>query len=87
LPEAGNNSDVQQWKNGYRKCDSFSSYSAIKNEDIMNFAGKGMELDYIILSEVAHTQKDMHGMNSLMKWILAKRAQDTQDTIHRTQEG
>jgi hypothetical protein len=29
----------------------------------------------------------MHGMNSLMKWILAKRAQDTQDTIHRTQEG
>jgi hypothetical protein len=27
-------------------------YSAIKNEDIMNFAGKCMELENIILSEV-----------------------------------
>jgi hypothetical protein len=28
--------------------------SAIKNEDIKNFAGKWMELENIILSEVAH---------------------------------
>ena len=41
-------------------------YSAIKNEDIMNFAGKWMELEYIILSEVTQTQKDMHGMYSLI---------------------
>ena len=39
-------------------------YSAIKNENIMNFAGKWMELENIILSEV--TQKDMHGMYSLI---------------------
>ena len=37
-------------------------HSAINNKDIMNFAGKWMELEYIILSEVTQTQKDMHGM-------------------------
>jgi hypothetical protein len=37
-------------------------YSAIKNEDIMTFAGKWMELENIILSEVAHTHKDIHGI-------------------------
>jgi hypothetical protein len=41
-------------------------YSAIKNEDIMNFAGKWMELGNIILSEVAQTQKYMNSMCSLM---------------------
>jgi hypothetical protein len=37
-------------------------YSAIKHEDILSFAGKWMELENIILSEVTQTQKDMHGM-------------------------
>ena len=32
-------------------------YSAIKNKDILNFAGKWMELENIILSEVTQTQK------------------------------
>ena len=41
-------------------------YSAIKNEDILSFAGKWMELENIILSEVTQTQKDMHGMYSLI---------------------
>jgi hypothetical protein len=41
-------------------------YSAIKNEDIMNFAGKWMELGNIILSERTQTQKDIHGMYSLI---------------------
>jgi len=35
-------------------------YSAIKNEDIVNFAGKWMELENIILSEVTQIQKDKH---------------------------
>jgi hypothetical protein len=30
-------------------------YSAIKNKDILNFAGKWMELENIILSEVTQT--------------------------------
>jgi hypothetical protein len=39
-------------------------YSAIKNKESMNFAGKWMELENIILSEVIQTQKDIHGMHS-----------------------
>jgi len=41
-------------------------YSAIKNEDILSFAGKWMELENIILSVVTQNQKDMHGMYSLI---------------------
>jgi hypothetical protein len=41
-------------------------YSSIKNEDILNFAGKWMELENTILSEVTQTQKDMHSMYSLI---------------------
>jgi hypothetical protein len=41
-------------------------YSAIKNEDILSFAGKWMDLENIILSEVTQTQKDMHGIYSLI---------------------
>jgi len=37
-------------------------YAAIKNQDIMDFAGKWMELESIILSEVTQSQKDIHGM-------------------------
>ena len=37
-------------------------YSAIKNKDIINFAGKWVELENIILSEAAKTQKDMHSI-------------------------
>ena len=47
-------------------------YSAIKNKVTMNFTGKCMELENIILSEVTQTQKDMHGMHSPnYKCILA----------------
>ena len=41
-------------------------YSAFKNEDILSFAGKWMGLENIILSEVTQTQKDMHGVYSLI---------------------
>jgi hypothetical protein len=40
--------------------------SANKNEDIMSFAGKWMELENITLSEVTQIQKDMHGVYSLV---------------------
>lgn len=46
-------------------------YQAIKNKDIIKFAGKCMELEKIILSEVAQTQKDIPGMYSTHKWVLA----------------
>jgi hypothetical protein len=35
-------------------------YSAIKNEDILTFVGKWMELENNILSEVTQTQKDIY---------------------------
>jgi hypothetical protein len=41
-------------------------YPAIKNEGIKSFTPKWMELENIILSEVTQTQKDMHGMYSLI---------------------
>ena len=39
-------------------------YSAIKNKDIMNFAGKWMELENI-WNEVTQTQKDMYGISHI----------------------
>ena len=41
-------------------------YLTIKNKDNINFTGKLMELENIILSEVTQTQKDMHGIFSLI---------------------
>ena len=41
-------------------------YSAIKNEDILSFAGKWMELENIIMSEVTRSEKNAHGMDSLV---------------------
>ena len=40
-------------------------YTAVKNNDVLNFAGKWMELENIILSEVTQTQKDNYHMYSL----------------------
>jgi hypothetical protein len=41
-------------------------YSAIKNDEVMKFFGKWMELENIILSEVTQSQKNTHGMQSLI---------------------
>jgi hypothetical protein len=38
----------------------------IKNKDIMKFAGEWMELENIIPSKITQTQKDTHGMYSLI---------------------
>jgi hypothetical protein len=43
-------------------------YSAIKNNDFMKVAGKWMELENI-LSKVTQTQKNTHGMYSLVCYI------------------
>ena len=40
-------------------------YSAIKNNEFMKFLGKWMELENI-LSEVTQSQKNTHGMHSLI---------------------
>jgi len=41
-------------------------YFTIKNNGFMKFKGKRMELKNIILSEVTHSQKNTHGMHSLI---------------------
>jgi hypothetical protein len=41
-------------------------YSAIKNNEFMKFLGKWMKLENIILSEVTQSQKNTHGMYSLL---------------------
>jgi hypothetical protein len=41
-------------------------YSAIKNNGFMKFTGKWMELKNIILSDVTQSQKNTHGMHSMM---------------------
>ena len=41
-------------------------YIAEKNNDILKFAGKWMDLENIILSEVTQTQKDNYHMYSLI---------------------
>ena len=41
-------------------------HSAIKNEDTLSCAGKWMELENMVLSEVTQTQNDIHGMYSLI---------------------
>ena len=39
---------------------------AIKNNEFMKFLGKWKELENIILSEVTQSQKNIHGMHSLI---------------------
>jgi hypothetical protein len=41
-------------------------YLDTKNEAILSFADKWMELENIVLSEVTQNQMDMHGMYSLI---------------------
>ena len=41
-------------------------YSAIKNNEFMKFLAKWMDLEGIILSEVTQSQKNTHGMHSLI---------------------
>ena len=41
-------------------------YSAIKNNEFMKFEDKWMELKNIIPNEVTQSQKNTHGMHSLI---------------------
>ena len=41
-------------------------YSAIRNNDFMKFVGKWMEVVTTILHEVTQSQKNTHGMYSLI---------------------
>jgi hypothetical protein len=47
-------------------------YSAIKKSEIMLFAGKWIELEIIMLSEISQTEKDKYCMFSLICGIQNK---------------
>ena len=47
-------------------------YSAIKKNEFMKFLGKWMELENIILSEVTQSQKNTHGIHSLISGLAPK---------------
>jgi hypothetical protein len=47
-------------------------YSSIKNDDFIKFLGKWMVLENIILSEVNQSQKNTHGMHSLISGYYPK---------------
>ena len=52
--------------NTYKKIEIILCIIVIKNNDFMKFIGKLMELENIILGEVTHSQKNTHGIHSLI---------------------
>jgi hypothetical protein len=55
---------TEEWIQNMWFIHTMEYYSAIKNEHILSFTGKLMELENIILNDITHTQKHMHGMDS-----------------------
>jgi hypothetical protein len=57
---------AEEWIKKIRYLYTMEYSSAIINKDIMKFADKWTELETIILNMVPLTQKNMHGMHSLL---------------------
>jgi hypothetical protein len=57
---------TEEWVQKMWFLNTMEYYLAIKNKEILSFAGKWIELENIILREVTQTKKDMHGMYSLI---------------------
>jgi hypothetical protein len=63
------NKDAPLLMNGSRKCGylyTVEFYSAMKKNEILSFAGKWMELENIIPSEVSQAQKTKNRIFSLI---------------------
>ncbi|KAL6085699.1 hypothetical protein STEG23_017956, partial [Scotinomys teguina] len=76
-PEPENNLDTPQleWIKKMWYIYTMEYFSAEKNNDIMKFAGKWVELQNVILSEVTQTHKDKHGMTPNLHILELKFAQ------------
>jgi hypothetical protein len=57
-------SKIEEWIKKISFICIMEYYLSIKNEDILSFADKWMELENIILSEVTQTQKEIHVIDS-----------------------
>jgi hypothetical protein len=79
---------TEEWIQNMWHIYTMEYYSAIKNNDLMNFSGKWMELENIILSEVTQSQKSSYGMYSLISDISPPppQAQNTHGTTHTPYE-
>jgi hypothetical protein len=64
LITARNNLDASQTKKGLKESYIYimEYYSDVKKNNIMKSAGKWIELEKKILSDITQTQKDKHGM-------------------------
>jgi hypothetical protein len=57
---------TEEWIQKMRYIYTMEYYSTIKNNEFMNFLGKWVELENIILSELLQSQKNTHGIHSLV---------------------
>ena len=57
---------MEEWIKKMWNIDALEYYSAVKNNDILNFACKWMEIKNTVLSEITQTQKYEYGMYSLI---------------------
>jgi hypothetical protein len=57
---------TDQWIKKMWYLDTMEFYSVTKNNEILSFASKWMELENIILTEVSHPQKAKNRMFSLI---------------------
>ena len=57
---------TEEWMQKMWYIYTMAYYSAIKNNEFMKFLGKWMHLEDVILSEVTQSEKNTHGMHSLI---------------------
>ena len=57
---------IEEWLKKVWNIYSLEFYSAVKNNDILNFACKWMEIENTLLSDVTQTQNEEYGMYSLI---------------------
>ena len=57
---------IEEWLKKVWNIYTLEFYSAVKSNDILNFACKWMDIENALLSEVSQTQKEEHGMYSLI---------------------
>ncbi|KAL6087264.1 hypothetical protein STEG23_021156 [Scotinomys teguina] len=84
-PELGNNLDAFQWKNGERKCDTYTVeyYLGVKNNDLMKFADKWMEPETIILREENEGIQVRNLKNTGQMRYLKKKAKSSRRFVPR----
>ena len=75
---------IEEWIRKMWSIYTMECYTAEKkNNDILNFAGKWVDLENIILSEVTKTQKDNYHMYSLIGGFQAE-SKESQPTNHKS---